>query len=127
LGRDVPSCVRPEKDCAGEAQQTRPLVREGTPHQQTRGCLQTTKNEKRNWSRVPDGCLTPIQTLEGDMDRRNGAVAASAMSGGRGREATAYVTKALIRPRHLTLLIPVDWIQYDAAMYIAQARTYWAT
>jgi hypothetical protein len=40
-----PKGLGPEKDYAGEGQQhiyerqTRPLVREGAPHQQTRNCL----------------------------------------------------------------------------------------
>jgi hypothetical protein len=38
--------------------QTRPLVREDAPQQQTRNCLTVTKI----WSRVLDWCLTPRQT-----------------------------------------------------------------
>jgi hypothetical protein len=38
--------------------QTRPLVREDAPHQQTRNCLRAIKS----WSRASDGCLTPRQT-----------------------------------------------------------------
>jgi hypothetical protein len=38
--------------------QTRPLVREGAPHQQNRNCLTVIKI----WSYAPDGCLTPRQT-----------------------------------------------------------------
>jgi hypothetical protein len=38
--------------------QTRPLVREGAPHQQTRDCLTVIKI--RSWAR--DGCLTPRRT-----------------------------------------------------------------
>jgi hypothetical protein len=39
-------------------QQTRPLIREGAPHQQTPNCLAVIKF----WSRAPDGCLAPRQT-----------------------------------------------------------------
>jgi hypothetical protein len=43
--------------------QTRLLVREGAPHQHLRKCLKIIKERKeKNWSRVPDGCLTPRQT-----------------------------------------------------------------
>jgi hypothetical protein len=38
--------------------QTRPLVRGGAPHQQTRKCLTVIKI----WSWAPDGCLTSRQT-----------------------------------------------------------------
>jgi hypothetical protein len=38
--------------------QTRPLIREGMPHQQTCNCLAIIKV----WSWAPDGCLTPRQT-----------------------------------------------------------------
>jgi hypothetical protein len=38
--------------------QIHPLVREGTPHQQTRNCLTVIKI----WSCAPDGGLTPRQT-----------------------------------------------------------------
>jgi hypothetical protein len=38
--------------------QTRPLVREGGPHQQTRKCLILIKI----WSWTPDGCMTRRQT-----------------------------------------------------------------
>jgi hypothetical protein len=40
--------------------QNRLLVREGAPHQQTSNCLKMIKERReKNWSRVPDGCLTP--------------------------------------------------------------------
>jgi hypothetical protein len=43
--------------------QTRPLVREGAPYQQTRNSLKIVKKKKKkNWFGVPDGCLTPRQT-----------------------------------------------------------------
>jgi hypothetical protein len=42
--------------------QTRLLVREGSPHQQTRNCLKIIEREGKDWSRVPNGCLTPGQT-----------------------------------------------------------------
>jgi hypothetical protein len=46
-----------------EKLQTRPLVREGAPHQQIRTCPKTIKkNKKNNWSQFPDGCLTPRHT-----------------------------------------------------------------
>jgi hypothetical protein len=38
--------------------QTRPLVREGATHQQTRNCLTAIKI----WPWAPDGCLKPRQT-----------------------------------------------------------------
>jgi hypothetical protein len=44
-----PKGLRPEKDCAGEAQQklkklqTRPVVREGAQHLETRNCLKIIK------------------------------------------------------------------------------------
>jgi hypothetical protein len=42
--------------------QTRPLVKEGAPQQQTHNCLKIINERGKNWSRVPDGCLTPRQT-----------------------------------------------------------------
>jgi hypothetical protein len=39
--------------------QTRPLVREGAPHQQTRSCLKIIKERREKIGR---GCLTPRQT-----------------------------------------------------------------
>jgi hypothetical protein len=64
-----PVGLRSEKGCTGDAQQktdevqTRLLVREGAPHQQTRNCLKHNQGENgKNWSRVPDGCLTPRRT-----------------------------------------------------------------
>jgi hypothetical protein len=43
--------------------QTRLLVREGAPHQQTRNCQKNNQRENgKNWSRVPDGCLVPRPT-----------------------------------------------------------------
>jgi hypothetical protein len=43
--------------------QTRLLVREGAPHQQTRNWLKNYQRENgKNWSRVPNGCLTPRRT-----------------------------------------------------------------
>jgi hypothetical protein len=38
--------------------QTRPLVRESVPHQQTNNCLTVIKI----WSEAPDGCFIPRQT-----------------------------------------------------------------
>jgi hypothetical protein len=38
--------------------QIRPLVRDGTPHQETRNCM----TEIKIWSWAPDGCLTPRET-----------------------------------------------------------------
>jgi hypothetical protein len=38
--------------------QTRPLVREGVPHQHTRNCLTVIKI----WLQAPDGCFIPRQT-----------------------------------------------------------------
>jgi hypothetical protein len=38
--------------------QTRLLVREGAPDQQSRNCLKNNQRENgKNWSRVPDGCV----------------------------------------------------------------------
>jgi hypothetical protein len=56
--------LRYEKGCAGDDQQklklqTRLLVREGAPHQQTRNSLKIIKEKGKNWLRVPDGRLTP--------------------------------------------------------------------
>jgi hypothetical protein len=48
LGRISSSCK----------QQTRPLIREGAPHQQTRNYLTVIKI----WSLAPGGCLTTRQT-----------------------------------------------------------------
>jgi hypothetical protein len=60
--------LRPKSDCSGKAQnqfysklQTRPLVREGATKYQRRSCLKEISRRKRNWSRVPDGRLTPRQ------------------------------------------------------------------
>jgi hypothetical protein len=59
----------PKSDCSGKAQkqlnsklQTRPLVRESATKQQTRSCLKEISRRKKNWSRVPDGRLTPRRT-----------------------------------------------------------------
>jgi hypothetical protein len=42
---------------------TRLLIREGTSHQQTRNCLKNNQREnENNWSRLPDGRLTPGRT-----------------------------------------------------------------
>jgi hypothetical protein len=52
--------LRPEKGCAGDAQQKLKLqiqlhVREGAPHQQIRNCVKIIKEGKeKNWSPVPD-------------------------------------------------------------------------
>jgi hypothetical protein len=60
--------LRSEKGCVGDARQnwsvqTRLLVREGAPHQQTRNCLKNNQRENgKNWPWVPDGCLTPGRT-----------------------------------------------------------------
>jgi hypothetical protein len=51
--------------CAGEGQQTSPLVREGVRHQQTRNSLAVIKI----WSWVPNGCLTPRETGRLTVDR----------------------------------------------------------
>jgi hypothetical protein len=57
-----------EKGCAGYDQQKnckriRLIVREDAPRQQIRNCLKILKERRgKNWSRVPDGCLTPRQT-----------------------------------------------------------------
>jgi hypothetical protein len=43
--------------------QTQLLVREGTPHQQIQNCLKNNQRENgKNWSLVPDGCLIPGRT-----------------------------------------------------------------
>jgi hypothetical protein len=43
--------------------QNRLFVREGAPHQQTRNCKKKNQRENgKNWSRVPGGCLMPRQT-----------------------------------------------------------------
>jgi hypothetical protein len=48
----------------GHVLQTRLLVREGTPHQQARNCLKNYPKENgKNWSRVPDGCLIPRRNI----------------------------------------------------------------
>jgi hypothetical protein len=59
----------PKSDCSGKAQKqlysklhTRPIVREGATKLQTRRCLKEIRRRKKNWSRVPDGRLTPGQT-----------------------------------------------------------------
>jgi hypothetical protein len=44
--------------------QIRPLVREGSPHQQTRNCLTVIKI----WSWASDGCLTPRQIGRHNFD-----------------------------------------------------------
>jgi hypothetical protein len=61
--------LRLKCDSSGKAQkhlysklQTRPLVREGATKQQSRSCLKEISWRKKNWSNVPDGCLTPGQT-----------------------------------------------------------------
>jgi hypothetical protein len=61
--------LRPKSDCSGKAQkqlysklQTHPLVREDAPKEQTRNCLKEISSREKNWSRVPDGRLTPRQT-----------------------------------------------------------------
>jgi hypothetical protein len=46
------------KERSNSKRQTRPLVREGAPHQQTRSCLTVIKI----WSYAPDGCFIPRQT-----------------------------------------------------------------
>jgi hypothetical protein len=45
--------------------QTRPFVREGAPHQQTRNCPTVIKI----WSQAPDGCFIPRQTDRLTVDR----------------------------------------------------------
>jgi hypothetical protein len=57
--------LRSKSDCSGKAQkqlygklQTRPLVWEGAPHQETRN----RQTEKKIWSWAPDGGTTPRQT-----------------------------------------------------------------
>jgi hypothetical protein len=61
--------LRPKSDCSGKAQkqlysklQTCPLLREGATKLQTRNCLKEISRRKKNWSQVPDACLTPGQT-----------------------------------------------------------------
>jgi hypothetical protein len=61
--------LRLKCDCSGKAQkqlysklQTRPLVRESATKQQSRSCLKEISWRKKNWSKVPDGRLTPGQT-----------------------------------------------------------------
>jgi hypothetical protein len=61
--------LRPKSGCSSKAQkqlysnlQSRPLVREGATKLQTRNCLKEISRRKKNWSRVPDGRLTPGQT-----------------------------------------------------------------
>jgi hypothetical protein len=50
--------------------QTRLLVREGAPYQQTRNYLKNNQRENgKNWSRVPDGSLTPGRTGRLTVDR----------------------------------------------------------
>jgi hypothetical protein len=49
-----PVGFRPEKDCAGDAQQklqTRLLVREGAPYRQIRNCLEIIKEKMRKIDR----------------------------------------------------------------------------
>jgi hypothetical protein len=46
------------KTCSNCKRQTRPLLREGAPHQQTRNCLTVTKI----WPWAPDGGFTTRQT-----------------------------------------------------------------
>jgi hypothetical protein len=50
--------------------QTRPLVREGATKQQSRSCLQKISWRKKNWSKVPDGRLTPGQTGRLNVGRK---------------------------------------------------------
>jgi hypothetical protein len=67
-----PALFRPEKDCAGEAQQKPKTAgqisrQRGRPTTAIRNRLNIIKERMgENWSRVPDGCLTPRQT-----DRRS--------------------------------------------------------
>jgi hypothetical protein len=58
--------LRPERDCAGEDQQQQYI----TDPSRQRGHYRITNpqlckenfKKKENWSRVPDGCLTPRRT-----------------------------------------------------------------
>jgi hypothetical protein len=61
--------LRPKSDFSGKAQnqlysklQTRPLVREGAEKLQKRNCPKNISMRKKNWSRLPDGRLTPRLT-----------------------------------------------------------------
>jgi hypothetical protein len=61
--------LRPKSDCSGKAQkqlysklQARPLVKEGATKLKTRNFLKEISRGMKNWSRVPDGRLTPGQT-----------------------------------------------------------------
>jgi hypothetical protein len=69
--------LRLKSDCSGMAQkqltsklQTRPLVRKGATKQQSRICLQKISWQKKNWSKVPDGRLTPGQTARLNVGRK---------------------------------------------------------
>jgi hypothetical protein len=55
--------------------QTHPLVREGATKLQTRNCLKEISRRKKNWSQVPDGCLTPGQTGQLTVGRKLTATA----------------------------------------------------
>jgi hypothetical protein len=57
-GPRVTALAGPRSNCASKLQ-IYPLVREGTPHQETRNCQY---RKKRIWSWVPDGSSTPRQT-----------------------------------------------------------------
>jgi hypothetical protein len=61
--------LRPKSECSSKAQkqlynklQTRPLVREGATKITNPQLSKGNFKEKKNWSRVPDGRLTPRQT-----------------------------------------------------------------
>jgi hypothetical protein len=51
--------MRPSSNCK---LQTRPLVREGAPHQLAINCQNAITRKMTNWSQVSYGCLTPRQT-----------------------------------------------------------------
>jgi hypothetical protein len=69
--------LRPKSDCSGKAQkqlysnlQTRLLVTEGATKLQTHNCLKEISWRKKNWSQVPDGRLTPGQTVRLTVGRK---------------------------------------------------------
>jgi hypothetical protein len=58
----MPALARASNNCK---RQTRSLVRDGVPYQQTRNCLTVIEI----WSWAPDGCLKPRQTGRLTVDR----------------------------------------------------------
>jgi hypothetical protein len=62
LGPESDSAGKPSRTCTSKLQ-TCPLVREGTPQEETRKCLKIISVEgKTNWWRVTDDGLIPGQT-----------------------------------------------------------------